>query len=58
MKIGRPYISDAPAWYPYFFNLVTGDDLIGALQTNKQQVLEFISAIPPSAEDFRYAENK
>jgi hypothetical protein len=57
-KVDRPDINDAPAWYPYFFGLAAGDDLIGALQNNKQQMLDLISAIPLSAENFKYAENK
>lgn len=58
LKIGRPNVDDAPAWYPYFFNLAPGDDLIAALQHNKQQMLDLISSIPVSKEDFRYAEDK
>lgn len=58
IKIGRPNIEDAPSWYPYFFNLVKGDDLIGALQSNKQQMLDLINSIPPLAENHRYAEDK
>jgi len=58
LKIGRPNVDDAPDWYPYFFNLAPGDDLIAALQQNKQQMLDLISSIPVSKEDFRYAEDK
>jgi len=58
IKIGRPNVNDAPSWYPYFFNLTVGDDLIEALQNNKQQMLDLIKSIPASAENFKYAENK
>lgn len=58
IKIGRPNIEDAPSWYPYFFNLVKGDELMGALQSNKQQMLDLINSIPSTAENHRYAEDK
>jgi hypothetical protein len=58
IKIGRPNIADAPSWYPYFFNLTTGDDLIAALQNNRKQMLDLISSIPLSAEDFTYGKDK
>ncbi len=58
IKIGRPNVNDAPSWYPYFFNLADGDDLIEALQNNKQHMLNLIASIPFSAEDYKYAENK
>jgi hypothetical protein len=58
IKIGRPTKDDAPSWYPYFFNLTTGDDLVEALQTNKRQMLELISSIPQSMEEHTYAEDK
>lgn len=57
-KIGRPNIDDAPAWYGYFMDLATGDDLIRALKNNRQQMLDLISSIPPSAENLRYAAGK
>jgi hypothetical protein len=58
IKIHRPNISDAPSWYPYFFQLAEGDDLITALLQNKQYLLQLISSIPPAAENFRYAPDK
>jgi len=58
IKIGRPNVHDAPSWYPYFFNLTTGNDLIEALRENQQHMLDLINAIPVSAEDYKYAENK
>jgi hypothetical protein len=58
MKIGRPNINDAPSWYPYFFDLAPGDDLIEALKVSKQDTLNLIRSIPFSAEDFKYAEDK
>ncbi|GLU51606.1 DinB family protein [Dyadobacter frigoris] len=57
-KIDRPKLEDAPPWYPYFFNLTIGDDLISALQQNKADVIELINSIPAEREDFKYAENK
>jgi DinB superfamily len=58
IKIHRPDIKDAPSWYPYFFDLATGDELITALQNNKQQVQQLIHSIPASAADYRYAADK
>ena len=58
IKINRPKLEDAPSWYPYFFNLANGDDLILALQKNKEEVLELINSIPAEREEFKYAENK
>jgi hypothetical protein len=40
IKIYRPKLEDASRWYPYFFNPATGDDLILALQKNKEEVIE------------------
>ena len=57
-KIGRPNIQDAPSWYPYYFNLAEGDDLIKGLRNNQQQMLAFIRSIPASKENFRYAGDK
>lgn len=58
MNISRPRTDDAPSWYPYFFNLVPGDDLISALINNKRKMLELINSVPLSAENFRYATDK
>ena len=58
IKIGRPNIQDAPSWYPYYFNLAEGDDLIEALRNNQKQMLAFIGSIPESKENFRYAADK
>jgi hypothetical protein len=58
IKIGRPDINDAPRWYPYFFNLAKGDDLIQALEQVKQDTINLIKSIPPELEDFKYAEDK
>ena len=57
-KIGRPNLADAPPWYAYFFRLAVGDNLLQALQDNKQQTLGLIASIPFSAENYRYAEGK
>jgi len=58
IKIDRPNIEDAPPWYPYYFNLAQGDDLIEAMQQNKQDVLHLINNIPRELEDYKYAEDK
>lgn len=58
IKITRPKLEDAPPWYPYFFNLATGDDLISTLQKNKEDVLELINSIPFAREEFKYEDNK
>jgi hypothetical protein len=58
IKIARPNLNDAPPWYPYFFDLAPGDDLIAALQENKRHMIGLISSIPDSRADFSYAENK
>jgi uncharacterized damage-inducible protein DinB len=58
LKIARPKIEDAPSWYPYFFDLAIGDDLLEALQNNKQQTLDLINSIPAAKEDYKYADDK
>jgi hypothetical protein len=58
IKIARPYIEDAPSWYPYFFDLAKGDDLIEALEVNKQQTIGLIRSISSSAENYSYAGGK
>lgn len=58
IKIVRPNLNDAPPWYPYFFDLAPGEDLIEALQENKRNMIDLISSIPDSRADFSYAENK
>ena len=58
IKIDRPNLADAPAWYPDFFELATGDDLMVALEKNKREMADLISSIPSSSVDYRYAENK
>jgi hypothetical protein len=58
IKIHRPDIKDAPSWYPYFFDLATGDDLITALQSNQQRVQQLLHSIPSSFADYRYAADK
>lgn len=58
IKIGRPDIKDAPSWYPYFFDLAKGDELIDALEVNKRQTIDLAKSIPASAEDYSYAEGK
>ena len=57
-KIGRPNLNDAPGWYAYFFDLVTGNDLIKTLEDNKAEMLALIRSIPASLADFSYAEGK
>ncbi|WCT11459.1 DinB family protein [Mucilaginibacter jinjuensis] len=58
IKIGRPNLNDAPSWYKYFFDLAQGDDLIEALEKNKQDTLDLIASIPFNLEDHSYAEGK
>ena len=58
IKIHRPDVKDAPYWYPYFFDLATGDDLITALEHNRQEMQQLIHSIPASAADNRYAADK
>ncbi|MEO6684379.1 MAG: DinB family protein [Dyadobacter sp.] len=58
IKIDRPKLEDAPSWYPYFFGLAAGDDLISALQKNKEDIIELIESIPVEREEFNYAEDK
>lgn len=58
IKIDRPNINDAPDWYKHFFSLAAGNDLMEALQNNKQHTLDLINSIPFSAGDFKYAANK
>ena len=56
--IGRPNPEDAPKWYPYFFALAIGDNLIEALEYNKNQMFDLVRSIPAPWEDYAYAENK
>jgi len=56
--IGRPDLNDAPEWYPYFFALATGEDLIQALENNKRRMLSLLRSVPPSLENYAYAEHK
>jgi hypothetical protein len=58
IKIKRPDKNDAPDWYADFFDLVPGDDLIEALQNNKQQMLDLIDAVPLGFDDYSYGEGK
>ena len=58
IKIGRPNANDAPSWYPYYFNLAAGEDLMEALRNNRQETLNLINSIPLAAENYKYAENK
>lgn len=58
IRINRPKLEDAPHWYPYFFDLAPGDDLISALQKNKEDVIKLINSIPAEREEFKYAEDK
>ncbi|HXC05584.1 MAG TPA: DinB family protein [Bacteroidia bacterium] len=58
MTINRPNSSDAPSWYSRFFDLVPGDDLIAALQNNKEETLQLIDSIPASAGNIAYAPGK
>ena len=58
IKIHRPNLADMPPWYPYFINLVNGDDLIDALEENKKELIGLISSIPYEAEEFSYAADK
>ena len=58
MKIGKPNKEDAPPWCPYYFNLVTEDNLTEALQHNRKDTFDFIRSVPSSKENFSYSENK
>lgn len=54
-KIGRPIPADAPFWYPAFWELATGDDLLTALEQNMVAVEQTLSKITPRQIDMRYA---
>lgn len=58
IKIDRPNLNDAPPWYKHFFDLAKGDDLIEALEKNKQTTIGLIASIPSALEDHQYAEGK
>lgn len=57
-KIGRPIPADAPFWYPAFWELATGDDLLTALEQNMVAVEQTLSKITPRQIDMRYASSK
>lgn len=57
-KISQPNPEDAPSWCPYFFGLVPEDNLIDALQNNRENTLDLIGAIPAEQADYQYAPDK
>ena len=58
IKIDRPNLNDAPSWYKSFFDLAKGNNLIEALEKNRQDTLDLIASIPSDLENHRYAEGK
>ena len=54
----KPPYSDAPAYCHYFFDLVTGSNLIEALQSTKAATLALMEKIPASKWHHAYAPNK
>lgn len=57
-KIIKPIYSDTPDYFHYYFNLVQGNELIGALQVSQNNTLGLLSSIPFDKENLRYAEGK
>ena len=57
-RIGRPYVEDAPSFCAYFFDLTASEDLMEALESNKQATLGLINAFPLEKEEYRYEANK
>lgn len=58
ITIARPKNEDAPPWCPYYFSLVTEDNLMVALENNKKNTIGLINSIPAWKADFKYAEDK
>lgn len=54
----RPIPEEAPTLCKYFFDLTVEDNLINSLESSKTRTLEIIKTIPPSLEEYRYAEGK
>lgn len=48
----------APAYYTYYFDLVTSNDLIHELQKNNVQVVDFLDSFPDEKWHYRYAARK
>jgi uncharacterized damage-inducible protein DinB len=56
---GRPDSTKAPAYAQYYFDRTIGHtNLLHALETNRDKVIEFINGLPEDKADFQYADDK
>lgn len=56
--IKPPKDGDYPEYFKRYISLVSGDDLIGYFQTQKETLGNFISSLPEDKLHYRYAEDK
>ncbi|MBK7559373.1 MAG: DinB family protein [Chitinophagaceae bacterium] len=56
--IVKPNYSDAPKYCHYYFDLVTENNLLDALQNSYKETLTLIASIPTEKENYSYAERK
>ena len=56
--LSKQIYADAPAYCHSFFDLVQESDLLTALQSNKEQTIALLNAVPTNKENFAYADGK
>ncbi len=54
----RPNKNDCIPYFEKYINLVAENNLMDALKNNKKEISEFISKMPASKENYKYAEGK
>ena len=54
----RPNKEDYIAYYDYYINLIPQGDIVSALESNHQEILNFIRSIPTDKAEYKYADNK
>lgn len=54
----KPDVSKIPEFYQRYVKAVNSDELIPALKSGRDKILTFLTSVPDSKEDFRYADGK